>query len=406
MRLDKMQLLMQSFVPLAINSEARGGMTFMRRLHFGLLSLVLAVAAEPLVATTYYVGTCKTGAFGTISAAVATVPAGSIIDVCPGSYAEQVIISKGLTLQGILSNNSSQAVITVPSGGLPTTASSILFGLVTPQVEVTAGPVTLTNITVDGSASGNDCPSTPYIGIFYASGSSGTVNEVETRNQNCSNAGNFGLGILAENGAGTTQSVTIENSNINNSSGFGISACSDQTPSTLMASIKSNYVAAINDYGIYMACNTGGSVSGNIIVPLVGYGVVAGSPSSSISKNTVNGAVNSGIFITDTAGAVVVSGNTINGANTGISVSSAGSVTANNILGGSYGINLGVSGATIKSNIITQAPVGIEFNCFSGDTVSGNTINGATTGTDQVPAAFSGANKFYNVGTVRVGGAC
>jgi hypothetical protein len=108
MRLDKMQLLRQSFGRLAINSEAPGGMTFMRRLHFALLSLVLAVAAQPLVATTYYVGTCKTGAFGSIQTAVNTVPAGSIIDVCPGTYAEQVIISKGLTLQGVLFNNSSQ----------------------------------------------------------------------------------------------------------------------------------------------------------------------------------------------------------------------------------------------------------------------------------------------------------
>jgi hypothetical protein len=44
MRPDKMQLLRQSFGRLAINSEAPGGMTFMRRLHFALLSPVLAVA--------------------------------------------------------------------------------------------------------------------------------------------------------------------------------------------------------------------------------------------------------------------------------------------------------------------------------------------------------------------------
>ena len=366
----------------------------MRRLHFALLSFVLAVAAKPLVAVTYYVGTCKIGAFGTINAAVAAVPAGSVIDLCPQTYPEQVVINKALTLQGIFSGNSSQAVIAVPSGGLATT-SSLVFATLSAQVEVTAGPVTITNITVDGTASSN-CPNNPYVGIFYASGSSGTVNEVETRNQNC-NSGGFG--ILAENGAGATQSVTIENSNINNNTDSGIFACSNQTPSTLTASIKSNYVAG-GGLGIFTYCNVGGSVSGNIIAAST-FGVYAVSPSSLVSKNTVNGG-SEGIEVD---GAATVSGNTINGAYFGVVVY-AGTVTSNNISNsGSYGIFVGANGATIKTNIITQAPVGIEFNCTTG-TVSGNTINGATTGIDTVPAAFAEVNKFYNVGTARTGGAC
>ena len=370
----------------------------MRRLHFALLSFVLAVAVQPLVAATYYVGGCKIGAFGTINAAVAAVPAGSVIDLCPQTYPEQVVINKALTLQGIFSGNSSQAVITVPSGGLATT-SSLVLGTVAAQVEVTAGPVTITNITVDGTASSN-CPSSAYFGLFYASGSWGTVNEVETRNQNCNNDG---FGIVAENGAGATQSVTIENSNINNNSHIGIFACSNQTPSTLTASIKSNYIATSGAFGIVTYCNVGGSVSGNIVAAASGYGVWAVSPSSLVSKNTVTG----GIIGIEVDGAATVSGNTINGAQYGgVVVFAAGTVTSNNISNsGSYGIWLGVSGATIKTNIITQAPVGIEFNCTTG-TVSGNTINGATTGIDTVPAAFAEVNKFYNVGTARTGGAC
>src|ERR1700686_4203066 len=368
----------------------------MRRLHFALLSFVLAVAVQPLVAATYYVGGCKIGAFGSIGAAVATVPAGSTIDVCPGTYAEQIVISKALTLQGIFSGNSSQAVIAVPSGGLATT-SSLVFATLSAQVEVTAGPVTITNITVDGTASSN-CPNNAYLGIFYASGSSGTVNEVETRNQNCNSGG---LGIVAENGAGAPQSVTIENSNINNNTDSGIFACSNQTPSTLTATIKSNYLAG-DGIGIVTYCNVGGSVSGNIVADARTFGVWAVSPSSLVSKNTVNGG-SEGIEVD---GAATVSGNTINGVQYGVVVFAAGTVTSNNISqSGSYGIYLGVSGATIKTNIITQASVGIEFNCYT-DTVSGNTFNGTTTGIENVPAAFTGINKFYNVGTVRTGGAC
>jgi hypothetical protein len=43
--------------------------------------------------------------FTTISAAVIGVPAGSKIQVCPGTYPEQVTISQPLTLEGISSGN-------------------------------------------------------------------------------------------------------------------------------------------------------------------------------------------------------------------------------------------------------------------------------------------------------------
>jgi hypothetical protein len=343
------------------------------------LSLVLAVAAQPLVAATYYVGSCKTGAYGTISAAVAAVPAGSTIDVCPGTYPEQVVISKALTLQGIISDNSSQAVIAMPSGGLVTTSSILYVSTpVAPQVWVTAGPVNITNITVDGTAGPTNCPTYYLIGVFYSGGSSGTMNAIQTRNQNC--APNYGVGISVENGAGATESITIENSNVNNNSNSGINAYSDQTPSTLTASIKGNYVVGELG-GIGLSCN--GSVSNNTVMvsgEFYGFSIGVG--------------LNEG---------GVVSGNTINGAIYGVYVDGAGSVKSNKIVNsGSYGIFLLVPGATVETNIITQAPVGIEFQCNTG-TVSGNTINGATTGLDKVPAGFTGVNKFYNVATTTNG---
>src|ERR1700694_4654026 len=195
----------------------------MRRFHFALSTLVLFLVAQPLIAvtTTYYVGTCRIGAYGSISAAVAAVPPNSIVDVCPGTYSEQVVISQPLTLQGIFDSNSSQAVITMPSAGLITTSSSY-FGTISAQVQVTAGPVKINNITVDGTAA--NCPGGFYVGVFCSSGSSGNVNEVETRNQTCNNNG---LGILAENTAGAAQSVTIGNNDVHDYTYNGITACSD-----------------------------------------------------------------------------------------------------------------------------------------------------------------------------------
>ena len=353
----------------------------MRPIQFALLSVVLVLSAQSVMAGTAYVGGCKHGAFKTIQTAVDTVPAGTIIDVCPGTYAEQIVLHKALTLRSISFSNSSQAIISVPSGGL-TTTSSLATGTVAAQVEVTTGPVNITGITVDGTATSN-CPSgIPYTGIFYSSGSSGTVNEVETRNQNCNG---LGIGIIAENGAGAAQLVTIGNSDVNSFTYAGIWACSDVTPTTLTASIKGNNVTG-GQYGVLTSCNAGGvstnagSVSGNNITAFSAIGVFNDSASSAISGNTITG----GFF--------------------GIEVEHPTAVTANQISNSSFaGISLDVAGASVKTNTITQAPIGIEFNCKSG-TVSGNIINGAATGIDTVPAAFTGVNKFYNVATVRVGG--
>ncbi len=49
---------------------------------------------------------------------LAAVPSGSMVEVCPGTYPEQVVISKPLTLEGITIGNADQAVITVPNIGL------------------------------------------------------------------------------------------------------------------------------------------------------------------------------------------------------------------------------------------------------------------------------------------------
>jgi hypothetical protein len=385
----------------------------MRHFQFALLSVVLVLAAQSVVAATYYVGAKPSDCphppdFSSIQTAVNTVPAGSIINVCPDTYAEQITITQALTLQSIPVNNSKQAIITVPGGGLATTSSISIGTTVAAQVEVTTGPVNITGITVDGTATSN-CPSgIPYTGIFYSSGSSGTVNEVETRNQNCNG---LGIGIIAENGAGAAQLVTIGNSDVNSFTYAGIWACSDVTPTTLTASIKGNNVTG-GQYGVLTSCNAGGvstnagSVSGNNITAVSNLGVYAASTSSAISGNSISApAGNYGIYVYAPA---AISGNTVNNGAYGIVIGAPGSITSNHISNvGTGGIVLGggAAGTSIKTNIITQAPVGIEFNCFSA-TVSGNTVNGAATGIDTVPAAFTGVNTFYNVATVRTNGAC
>ncbi len=377
----------------------------MRRWHFALLSLALVLAGEPVFATTYYVTpplanpctSAKGGfeVFPSIQYAVTHVPEGSTINICPGTYYEQVTISQPLTLQGISgNNNSSQVIIAMPPDGL-TTTSSLQFGTIAAQVEVTKGPVNITGITVDGTASSSNCPNGFYVGIFYsgdtnadASGASGVVNGVEIRYQSCGNA-DWGLGIMAEYGeqGDGKKSFTIENSNIHDQTNSGILAHG----SGLIVSIKNNNVASTTPYS-------------------EATGIVVLSATGSVSNNNVD-SFQTGVYVD---AEVDVSGNTVgNSSLDGIDVLEAGAtVTSNRIWNSSRaGISLS-TGGTIENNIITNTvipsfpflyPIGIEFAC-STNTVSENIINGAYTGIDSVPAAFNGVNTVYNVTTLRTGG--
>ena len=75
-------------------------------LHLRFIATLIAsvlLSASSFAGTTYFVGTCqpKKPSYATISQAVSSVPAGSIIEVCPGKYPEQVVITMPLTLEGI-----------------------------------------------------------------------------------------------------------------------------------------------------------------------------------------------------------------------------------------------------------------------------------------------------------------
>ena len=149
-----------------------------------LLAIGLVLAVHPMLAANYAVGTCKPSlpSYATISAAVSGVPPGSTVLVCPGTYPEQVTIAQALTLKGITSGNAGQAVITVPGSGLAVVTTGFGFSIASQvAVTATAGPVNISDITVDGT--GNNVTSTYWLaGFLYNDGSSRTVNEVTARN--------------------------------------------------------------------------------------------------------------------------------------------------------------------------------------------------------------------------------
>jgi pectin methylesterase-like acyl-CoA thioesterase len=86
------------------------------------LVVLAALSGQAFASSSVTVGLCPGPGthYTTIQAAVTAVSIGGTVKVCPGTYPEQVTITKNLTLIGIVSGTSDSAVVTVPAGGLVT----------------------------------------------------------------------------------------------------------------------------------------------------------------------------------------------------------------------------------------------------------------------------------------------
>lgn len=346
-----------------------------------LAALGMVLGTQSAMATTFAVGRCRPllKSFTTIQAAVLASAVGGIVEVCPGTYREQVTIGEPLTLEGVSFGTAGRAVIAVPTTGMVVNATSLFGGLpVAAQVLVIvgSGTINISNLTVDGSGNGLSIPDV-VAGIFYDVGTSGTVNKVTTRNQM---GDGLGVGISAQNSIPINGNVTIENCSIHDADFAGIFLLSNQTPPTLIATVKGNRVSG-SSLSSGITDQAGGTVTGNVI------------SGSSFGIDLQSGSTAS------------VTGNTVTDSQDGIAIQAGTNVVKSNIIWNSSGrgIDLFGSGATIESNNITKAAQGIEFGCFTA-TVSGNTISDASVGIDFVPTSVVSVNTYVNVDITRTGG--
>ena len=187
-----------------------------RTLTFCCLALIVlaALSKQAFASSSATVGLCAGPGthYTTIQAAV-NAPGVTTVEVCPGTYPEQVTITANLTLKGIASGTSDAAVVVVPAGGLVTNGVVDIFNFPTAaQILVQNATVTISHITVDGANDGlTDC-SIDTIGIYYQN-ASGTISDNAVRNvllapalQGCQD----GLAINVESNTGTP-AVTVSN---------------------------------------------------------------------------------------------------------------------------------------------------------------------------------------------------
>src|SRR6516225_7066773 len=328
----------------------------------------------------YVVGSCKPRLtrFTSISAAVSSVPSGSTIFVCPGTYPEQVAISQPLKLVGITSANQDDAIVKVPSGGLSPNATSIFGEGIAAQILVqTPGPVEIVNLSVDGTGSDNGCAGGVWVaGIFYAIGSSGEVNRArasQQMNSGCS------AGIWAENDGITNQSIEINDSSVHDVGNTGIFVAQNGSTPTLYARVHGNIVSIPNGLvGIGMA-GVSGTVSGNIVTNAL-FGIADVGPQISLNSNVVS----------LTAVGIVLEG--------------GGQVFANRSSTVGVGVLFYADGGSLQGNrIVGSSQAAVEFAC-SAASARGNVIRDAPVGLDQEASLFDPFNSFDNTGVISTGG--
>ncbi|MGB6472472.1 MAG: hypothetical protein WBF04_00175 [Candidatus Sulfotelmatobacter sp.] len=364
------------------------------------LLFLLALAAQVQLASatvTYVVGTCKPSlpSFTRIMDALGAAPAPNVVEVCPGTYNEQVVITSPVAIEGITVGNSTQAIIAAPPGGLAVNFTDSYGQSVAAQVlvENASGEVNLSKLTVDGT--GNNVTGSAYIwvvGVLYAN-SLGTMNHLAIQNQN---GNGLGVGLWLEGGS-ANPSVTLENSNLQGFDNTGIEAETNSSSSELTATLKENYLTAtfpgfianLVAIGIYRGATA--SVSGNLIAPGFTYGISA--DEGSVSKNTVVSGVYRGIL---SYGASVTS-NTVYNTGANLSYPPGAAIWVNS------------SVAPVTGNTIAQpgtTPVGtvgnaIDLDCTAGNNVHSNTILGAANALLNVATGASPINTIYSVGTLR-----
>lgn len=375
----------------------------------------VAVSAN---AATVFVGACGSPAFATIQAAVTAAPAGSTINVCPGTYPEQVSINKRLTLQGVASGSLNQAVVTAPAGGIVANTVSLATAYpIAAQIYVhDATGVTIANLTVDGSGNNGltGCGAPNLVGIYYQD-ATGPIRDVVTRNQTsvppngCAQGTGMGIfvqsGVSLVTGGAGTSTVTVLNSSVHDFQKNGITGNEVGTQLT----VTSNEVRGqgptkgASENGIQLGFGATGKVSANTIMDEIW------APDTSSDS----GDAATGILIFDVADASVLNNHV---GNTQFGIAVAGDTTGaadnatitNNTFDGTLifdGINVcGSSGGTITGNVVsgsTQSGIHLDGTCTGvtsgGTTVTGNTINEACAGIlDGTAGNTTSPDSFFN----------
>ncbi len=179
------------------------------------LALILFMTSLTAGATTIHVPSD----IATIQAAIdAAAPSGDEIIVAPGTYEEQLVITKSLTLMGA---GIGQTIIHAPAF-MPHTAHTLQYNAVI-HVEQPATGVVLSDFTIDGDGRGR--PSTRFTGIMY-DGVGGRAERIEIMRMHDTPVSDTvsGIGFYASSNQGDNSDLDVTDLSIHDfqKSGFAV----------------------------------------------------------------------------------------------------------------------------------------------------------------------------------------
>jgi hypothetical protein len=357
------------------------------------LFLVWGMHAAPAKAARLIVGNsatpCPGAAYTTIQSAINAAASGDTIVVCSGTYAEQLSVSKSLTIDAEI------GAFLVPAS-LTQNATSLETGdAIAAAVFISgAANVSISGLTVDGVNNGVTECAPDVIGVYFQN-SSGSLRHDAIRNFKLSaslNGCQSGTGVFVESGAGQSSNVAIEDCSIHDYQKNGITANSSGTDVNITRNVVTGVgpTTGATQNGIQIGFSAAGTIRGNTVTnnfwsPCTNTAtcqyvataiLVVESNGVTVADNTV-GIDQVGIFIDGNN--AVVSNNKAFAASVFENISITGNanqVTDNSVFnGGDADISLQGNNNVVSRNSITEAPVGIlEAAGSTGNSFMANTF--------------------------------
>jgi hypothetical protein len=382
----------------------------MKKPAYALITTLIVVLAIPAMSQTLVVGTCKQANhhYTTIQSAVQAAPEDATVLVCPGTYAEQVVITTPLTLKGISVPPLNNPTIVGPSGGVttgpvqPATGAGDLASIIAVDTGGTPGPVNIQGILVD-AITACQFNGQSVVGILYLS-TSGAIRDSAIRNMSpqCGTSG-----VWVENDDRRPMTLTAKDNIFRGIYSYGILAYSGPSSSGLSFLLQDNTFSQVGTAAIIDTNGDGVRVTGNYIGAFANAMVV--NDASTVDHNVITtGGQAYALEVNGSGSNITANTITVSSGSTGIRIDSdnadgATSVTWNRITGNGQGGKGIISGpnVSIRSNTLGILGEGIVLGC-NGNQVSSNTIFDTAVGIDGVPAGASLSNDFFNVPTPQV----
>jgi parallel beta-helix repeat protein len=330
---------------------------------------------------------CPTAAYTSIQAAVNAAKSGDVIRVCAGTYHEQVVIEKSLSLAA------DNGVIVIPSDVVANAAGfssgDPLAAIILAQ---NADNINLQGFIVDGSANGLTACGPTLIGILYQD-ASGSIEHNFVRHVQLASTlpgCQSGNAIDVESSSSGQSDVTIAENSVDSYQKNGITA---NGPGTKVL-VTGNAVTGLGpttgaaQNGIQIGFGAHGPVTNNSVADNV-Y-----SPCESVANCPTNA---TGILIVQSDG-VRVESNTVSSSQVGIFVAANnGNIGGNTVFHSVAldGIALLGNGNSVSNNAISSSDDAAVFIQGNNNTVFDNEFTGAAFGIFKISGS-TGTNHYGN----------